>query len=64
MEEKSLVKGENAQLSIAGCSSEGCGVQPTVPEPKDFTMVLTLAPKLLDAIFFPGTWKGFETAST
>jgi hypothetical protein len=27
-------------------------------------MVLTLAPKLLEAIFFPGTWKGFETAST
>lgn len=38
--------------------------QPVVPEPKDFTMVLTLAPKLLEAIFFPGTWKGFETAST
>lgn len=40
------------------------GTQAVVPEPKDFTIVLTLAPKLLDAIFFPGTWKGFETAST
>jgi hypothetical protein len=27
-------------------------------------MVLTLEPKLLEAIFFPGTWKGFDMAST
>jgi hypothetical protein len=40
------------------------GIQTVVPEPKDFTMVLTLEPKLLEAIFLPGTWKGFDTAST
>jgi hypothetical protein len=40
------------------------GIQTAAPEPKDFTMVLTLEPKLLEAIFFPGTWNGFDTAST
>lgn len=33
-------------------------------KPKDLTMVLTLSANVLDVIFLPGTWNGFETAST
>lgn len=33
-------------------------------DPKDFTMTLTLSAKLFEVIFFPGTWKGLDTAST
>lgn len=33
-------------------------------KPKDLTIVLTLSAKVLDVIFLPGTWNGFDTAST
>lgn len=33
-------------------------------KPNDLTMVLTLSAKVLEVIFLPGTWNGFETAST
>jgi hypothetical protein len=33
-------------------------------DPNDLTMVPTLSEKLLEVILFPGTWNGFETAST
>jgi hypothetical protein len=56
-------QGEHICL-ITGSLTKVAFDQLVVPEPKDFTMVLTLAPKLLEAIFFPGTWNGFETAST
>jgi len=33
-------------------------------KPNDLTIVLTLSANVLDVIFLPGTWNGFETAST
>ncbi|KAG8088005.1 hypothetical protein GUJ93_ZPchr0010g8773 [Zizania palustris] len=49
---ESLTKGEgtDARYLIVG---EFSGAQEVVPELKDFTMVLTLALKLLEEIFFP-----------
>jgi len=32
--------------------------------PNDLTIVLTLSAKAREVILFPGTWKGFDTAST
>jgi len=35
-----------------------------VDVPNDLTIVLTLSAKAREVILFPGTWKGFDTAST
>ncbi len=37
-------------------------VYPAAGVPKELTMSLNLSAKLFEVIFFPGTWKGFETA--
>lgn len=39
-------------------------IYPVVTGPNDLTIPLTLSAKALEVIFFPGTWKGLETAST
>lgn len=39
-------------------------IHPAELKPNDLTMVLTLSAKVLEVIFLPGTWNGFETAST
>lgn len=44
--------------------AQALDVQPAELKPNDLTIVLTLSAKVLDVIFLPGTWNGFETAST
>lgn len=55
---------QSPDLKVASHCTTGCTVHRAVPEPKDLTMPLTLSAKVLEVIFFPGTWKGLETAST
>lgn len=44
--------------------TSAAAIHPAELKPADLTMVLTLSAKVLDVIFLPGTWNGFETAST
>lgn len=39
-------------------------IHPAELNPNDLTIVLTFSAKVLEVIFLPGTWNGFETAST
>lgn len=52
------------QESLNETTGAAGAIHPAELKPADLTMVLTLSAKVLDVIFLPGTWNGFETAST